>query len=114
MERISRLSTKLNTVSGAEPSIGAAVAVGVANTIQLTLLLTKVTSVADPILSAQCQASNDGQNWTLLGTVDATVAELGQPVLQAFPIAAARYRIVVATSPDNLATFATEVMLSKQ
>jgi hypothetical protein len=115
METPLPLSTKLETVSGAEAAIGPAHAVGGANTVQVTLLVTGLTAPVDPILSAQVQASNTGQNWTLLGTVDASIADLGQPQSQAFGLAATYYRITVGTSPvDNVATFAIDAALSDQ
>jgi hypothetical protein len=51
----------------------------------------------------------------VLGTVDASIADLGQPQSQAFGLAATYYRITVGTSPvDNVATFAIDAALSDQ
>jgi len=85
-----------------------------ANNVLVSLVLDQFSDKVSGAVSVDVQGSNDGQNWSSLGTVVAAAADAGTEVLQNITAATRFVRLVTKASPGgNTVSFAVATHLSQ-
>jgi hypothetical protein len=88
---------------------------GASNRVQVSLALNTYSNTATGAVDAIVQASNDGQNWSHVGTITAAFDKAGTVQVAAYTISTRFYRVVMQASPaDNTVSYALDTTLSDQ
>ena len=87
--------------------------VGNENEVQVSLVLDQFSNKVSGAIQTTVQVSNDGQNWTSIGSISAGPGDAGGVQVAQFTVTAHFCRLVTASTPaGNTVSFATNVSFS--